>query len=70
MAQLGAPSTSLTARAEALSEQTPRWLGPLFLTADGLRTLVTSPWVFGVLPAVGGFAVSARRPATRWLGAY
>jgi hypothetical protein len=69
-ATLGTFSTSSQGRAFALQEFSNR-LGPLYVTDDLPRYLLSSPVFYAVLPAVIGLVLLARGPRQRrWLALY
>jgi hypothetical protein len=70
LVELGTFSTSSQGRAEALREANDKWIGPLYLSRHGVRELFSSPWVFGVVPALAGLALLGRSQPSRWLAAY
>jgi hypothetical protein len=70
LAELGTPSTSSQGRGFALHESAGRLFGPFYRSADALRELTRSPWIFAVVPGLAGLAVLLRNRSTRWLGAY
>lgn len=70
LAELGTVSTSSQGRAFALREGDLPRLGPLFLSDAALRELVSSPWLFGLVPALVGLVALWRDRALRWLGVY
>jgi hypothetical protein len=70
LAELGTFSTSSQERTYALHEVSRHLVGPLYRSAEALREQFRSPWVFGLVPALLGLALLARRRPTRWLGSY
>ena len=45
-------------------------MGPFYRSGDAVREVLRSPWLLGLLPALGGFVLLARRSATRWIAVY
>ncbi|HEX8075995.1 MAG TPA: hypothetical protein VF545_13555 [Thermoleophilaceae bacterium] len=70
LVELGTPSTSSQERAFALQEVAPHWIGPFYRSSVAIRDVVASPWVFGVVPALGGLVLLWRRRSARWLAVY
>lgn len=70
LAELGTASTSSQGRAFALQETAKEFVGPFYRSGDAVREILGSPWVFGLVPAVAGLVLLARRHATRWLALY